>query len=86
VKLLYFGILYRFIAGKNILSKNLCRFYQRNSQLGADFVASSVQKLFFSFKKNFGQQNYIALFNFFAQKLCIGIALIDTFLSIAAYL
>jgi hypothetical protein len=26
VKLLYLGILYRFIAGKNILSRNLCRF------------------------------------------------------------
>ncbi len=26
MKLLYLGILYRFISGKNILSKNLCRF------------------------------------------------------------
>jgi hypothetical protein len=34
--------------------------------------------------KNFGQQNCIALFDFFSQKLCICIALNDTFLSIAA--
>ncbi len=35
--------------------------------------------------KNFGQQNCIALFDFFSQKFGICIALNDTFLSIAAH-
>jgi hypothetical protein len=56
--------LYRFIAGKIILSRNLYRF------IG---------------DKNFGQKNCIALLDFFSQKLCICIALNDTFLSIAAH-
>ncbi len=41
---------------------------------------------FFIGEKNFAQQNCIALFDFFSQKLCISIALIDTFLSIVAHL
>jgi hypothetical protein len=36
--------------------------------------------------KNFGLQNCIAFFGFFSQKLCICIALNDTFLNIAAHL
>ncbi len=49
-------------------------------------------KLFFGFfyrfigEKYFAQQNCIALLDFFSQKMCNGIALIDTFLSIAAHL
>jgi hypothetical protein len=35
--------------------------------------------------KNLAHQNCIALFDFFSQKMCNGIALIDTFLSIAAH-
>jgi len=46
--------------------------YQRNSQIAADFIASSMQcrKTFFGFfyrfigENNFGQQNFIALFDF----------------------
>jgi hypothetical protein len=58
--------LYRFIAGKIILSRNF--FYR--------FIGD----------KTFGQQNCIALFDFFSRKLCICIALNDTFFSIAAHL
>jgi hypothetical protein len=57
VKLLYFGILYHFIAGKNILSRNLCRFLSKEFKIGADrfidagnlfsvfSIASSVKKI-----------------------------------------
>ncbi len=54
-------------------------------------IASSEQENFFGVfyrfigEKNSAQQNCIALFDFF-QKLFIGIASIDTFLSIAAHL
>jgi hypothetical protein len=64
VKLLYLGILYRFIGAR----KFLIGFFYR-----------------FICEKNVGQQNCIAFFDFFSQKLCICIALIDTFLSIAAH-
>ncbi len=60
--------------------------YQRNSQIGADFIASSVQETFLRFLKKFWPTKFYRFIQFFSQKLCIGIALIDTILSIAAYL
>jgi hypothetical protein len=68
--------------------------YQRNSQIGADFIASSMQENFFSVfsiaslvKKILATHTKLFRFiQFFFQKLCIGIDLIDTFLSIASHL
>jgi hypothetical protein len=60
--------------------------------LGILYRFIGAEKFLFGFfyrfigEKNFGQQNCIALIDFFSQKLCICIALIDTFLSIAAHL
>jgi hypothetical protein len=62
VKLLYLGILYRFIAGKNILSRNLCHF------IGAGKLFSGFFYRFIG-EKNFGQKNCIVLFDFFFSKI-----------------
>ena len=64
VKLLYLGILYRFIGAGN--------FFLVFS------IASSVKKICLTKLYRFSR--------FFSQKLCISIALIDTFLSIVAHL
>jgi hypothetical protein len=109
--------LYRFIAGKKILSRNLCRFIKGIHKLEPILSLHRCRKTFFGFlycfigEKNFGQQNFIAssmqenlflvfsiassvekisankivsLYSIFFLK--IDIALIDTFLSIAAHL
>jgi hypothetical protein len=92
VKLLYLWILYRFIAGKNILSRNLCRFVKGIHKLEPILSLHRCRKTFFCFfsiassMKKFCPTKLYRFNCFFSQKLCIGIALIDTFLSIAAHL
>jgi hypothetical protein len=49
VKLLYLGILYRFISGKNILSKNLCRFIKGVQKLEPILSLYRCRKIFLCF-------------------------------------
>ncbi len=75
--------LYRFIGGKIILSRNLCRFIKGIHKFGPILSLHRCRKILIGFSyrfigdKNVGQQNCIALFDFFLKKLCICIALND---------
>jgi hypothetical protein len=66
--------------------------HQRNSQIWADFIDSSVQENFclvFSIASSVTKifaNKIVSLYSIFFLKLCICIALYDTFLSIAAHL
>jgi hypothetical protein len=66
--------------------------HQRNSQIWVDFIASSVQENFcFVFSiasvvKKILANKIVWLYSIFSKKLCICIALNDTFLSITAHL
>jgi hypothetical protein len=72
--------LYRFIAGKIILSRNLCRFIKGIHKFGPIYLFIGAGKFLFGFfyrfigDKNVGQQNCIALFDFFL-KNCVSVSL-----------
>ncbi len=74
---------FRFFLSLHRCRKTFFGFFYRFIGAGKPFFG-----FFYRFigEKNFAQQNCIALFDFFSQKLCFGIALIDTFSSIAAHL
>jgi hypothetical protein len=83
--------LYRFIAGKNILSRNLCRFIKGIHKLGPILSLHRCRKIFVWFFlwlhrwQKFWPTKLNRFIRFFSQKLCICIALNDTFLSIVAH-
>jgi hypothetical protein len=72
--------LYRFIARKITLSRNLCRFIKGIHKFGPILSLIAAGKFLFGFfyrfigDKNFGQQNCIALFDCFL-KNCVSVSL-----------
>ncbi len=83
--------LYHFIAGKNILSRNLCRFIKGIHKLGLILSLHRCRKILFRFFlslhrwQKFWPTKLNRFIRYFSQKLCICIALNDTFLSIVAH-
>ena len=83
--------LYRFIAGKIILSRNLCRFITGIHKFRPILSLHRCRKIFVWFFlslhrwQKFWRIKLYRFIRFFSQKLCICIALNDTFLSIAAH-
>jgi hypothetical protein len=84
LKLLYLWILYRCIASSRFIARKICLYRQKCrfiAQNLTNFIASSVQEncclvFFYRFigDKNFGEQNCIALFDFFL-KNCVSVSL-----------
>ncbi len=83
--------LYCFIAGKIILSRNLCRFIKGIHKFGPILSLHQCRKIFVWFFlslhqwQKFWPAKLYRFIRFFSQKFCICIALNDTFLSIAAH-